>query len=285
MVIKGKWNNKKYKLIKLIGSGNFGKVYKAIDSRKKVIAIKISKDLLSITNEYNAMVKLKNMPFVPKVYDFDDLEWGGEVCHFIVMDYIHGENLKEIDTKRKLNPQIIFKLGEVLINILREIDETGYKYTDIKLENIILDKRGNVYFVDFGCLVEKGKPTKEYTPPYNINSWNINFKYDYEISTLFSVTMIMVSLIGKKEFNPLICSLEQVIVKINDLPLKNREKQFLIDGLKGKFKNFNEYKNSLSSLIKGKKSYNGLSKIDYILAVSIVSFVFVIIIGIKSILS
>ena len=138
MVIRGKWNNREYKLIKLIGSGNFGKVYKAVDTRGNIVAIKISKDILSITNEYNAMIKLKEMPFVPKVYDFDDWERDDEIQHFIVMDYIYGENLKDIGIKRELNSKIIFKLGQVLINILRQINKIGYKYTDIKLENIQL---------------------------------------------------------------------------------------------------------------------------------------------------
>ena len=281
MDIRGKWSAKEYRLIKLLGEGNCGKVYKSIDSSGNILAIKISKDIISITNEYNAMIKLRNMPFVPKIYDFDDWENGDEVLHFIVMDYIQGKNLKEMGNSKRLNSRTVFKIGQVLINILRKIDKLGYKYTDIKLENIIVDKKGNIYFVDFGSLVGKAKPTKEYTPPYNINSWNVKFSYNYEISILFSVTMVMVALIAKKEYNPLVYSLEQVICKVHDFSLKLCEKQFLVRGLGGKFRTFDEYNNFLLLLIDDKGYRRDLSKIDYLLIISIVSFVFVIIIGIK----
>ena len=283
MVIRGKWNGNEYKLIELIGTGNFGKVYKAVDYKGITIAIKISKDILSITNEYNAMVKLNSMFFAPKVYDFDDWEYGGEIQHFIVMDYIKGKNLKEISDYDKFNIRTIFKIGKVLINILSKIDILGYKYTDIKLENILVDKNGYIYFVDFGSLVERDKPTKEYTPNYNINSWNVKFDYNYKMGLIFSITMVMVAMIGKKEYNPLVYSLEKVKDNIYDFQLKRAEKQFLINSLQGKFKTFDKYNRHLSLLIKDKEGYTGLSKIDYLLIISIVSFIFVIIIGIKSI--
>lgn len=285
MDIKGKWNKNQYKLIKLIGSGNFGKVYKILDSKGEVKAIKISEDILSITNEYNGMKKLKDIRFIPKTYDFDDWEFRGKTYHFIIMDYINGKNLKEIYRYKDIDSKTIFKIGLVLIHILEKIDRLGYKYTDIKLENIIIDKMGNMYFVDFGSIVEKSKPTKEYTPNYNINSWNVKFDYNHEVGILFSVTMIIITLLGKKEYNPLLYDLDQIIDKVNKFPIDRRKRQFLIKGLIGEYRNSNEYSNSLSLLLEGKKYYNSLSKIDYLLIMSIVSFVFVIIVGIRSILS
>ena len=285
MDIKGKWNKNQYKLIKLIGSGNFGKVYKILDSKGEVKAIKISEDILSITNEYNGMKKLKDIRFIPKTYDFDDWEFRGKTYHFIIMDYINGKNLKEIYRYKDIDSKTIFKIGLVLMHILEKIDRLGYKYTDIKLENIIIDKMGNMYFVDFGSIVEKSKPTKEYTPNYNINSWNVKFDYNHEVGILFSVTMIIITLLGKKEYNPLLYDLDQIIDKVNKFPIDRRKRQFLIKGLMGKYRNSNEYSNSLSLLLEGKKYYNSLSKIDYLLIMSIVSFVFVIIVGIRSILS
>lgn len=282
MFIRGKWSKSRYKLIKLIGSGSFGRVYKIEDSKGNIRAIKISKDILSITNEYTAMTKLKDMSFVPKVYDMDDWEYKGEIYHFIVMDYIYGKNLKDISTYKKLDNKIIFRIGQVLTKILKGIDGLGYKYTDIKLENIMVDNAANIYFIDFGSLVEKNKPTKEYTPSYNINSWNVKFDYTYEMSILFSVTMIMVNLLGMEEYNPLIYNIEQIIYKIDGFLLKKDWKLFLIDGLKGKYKTFSQYSTFLDLLLNDKKYNKSLSKIDYLLIISIVSFVFVIIIGIMS---
>ena len=162
---------KNYQIIKSIGKGNFGKVYSAYDSYGNIVAIKISKELLSLTNEYNGLMKFKNMAFVPNVYDFDDWEYNGDIWHFIVMDYIQGRNLKEVSKNQQLNTRHAFKIGLRLLNIMREIDNLGYKYTDIKLENI--KENGYLHLIDYGSLVKKDEPTKEYTQIYNIKCWNV----------------------------------------------------------------------------------------------------------------
>ncbi|CCQ97327.1 putative Protein kinase [[Clostridium] ultunense Esp] len=285
MIISGKWNGREYKLLNLIGSGSFGRVYRVIDEEGNIKAIKISEDLFSITNEYNAMVRLNGLSFIPRAYDFDDWHIRGQIYHFIVMDYIQGKNLKEVGSSNEISSKTVFKIGKILINILERINGLGYRYTDIKLENILIDVKGKIYFVDFGSLTEEGMPTKEYTPSYNINSWKTEYNANYERSILFSVTMVMVSLIGQKEYNPLVFNLEQVIDRIDKFPLKRKEKQFLADGLRGKFFNLSQYIDSLVLLLKDEKNCNSLNKIDYILIASIVSFVFVIILGVKSILS
>ncbi len=79
MKIKGKWKGNEYKLIGLIGVGNFGKVYMVRDIDGNVKAMKISKDTLSITNEYNAMIALKDLEFVPIVYELDDWEYNKDI--------------------------------------------------------------------------------------------------------------------------------------------------------------------------------------------------------------
>lgn len=283
-MIKGKWNGKEYKLIRLLGSGNFGKVYIAVNKQGNMRAVKISKDLLSITNEYNAMKKLNGLKFIPKAYDFDDLVINNKIYHFIVMDYIHGQDLKKLGINNNMSNDKIYRIGLILVNILNQIYRLGYKYTDIKLENIIIDRKGRVNFVDFGSLVEISRPTKEYTPTYNINTWNVDCKYDFITGILFSVTMIMVSLIGGKEYNPLTCELKQIINIIHSFSIGKKDKQFLIDGLAGRYTDFYPYSVSLSSLIDGEKHRSSINKIDYLLIASIVSFVFVLIFGIKTII-
>ena len=102
------------------------------------------------------------------------------------------------------------------------------------------------------------------------------------MSILFSVTMIMVNLLAVEEYNPLIYDIKQVMDKIEDFPIKRDWKLFLTDGLKGRYKTLVSML-LLGLLLEDNKSYNNLSKIDYLLIISIVSFVFVIIIGIISI--
>lgn len=280
MKIKGKWKGNEYKLIGLIGVGNFGKVYMVRDIDGNVKAMKISKDTLSITNEYNAMIALKDLEFVPIVYELDDWEYNKDIFHYIVMEYIFGINLKKL-MGSALESRNIFKIGLILVNMFKRIDILGYKYTDIKLENIILDSKGRIYFIDFGGLIEKEMPTKEYTPIYNINSWNVGFNYNHQMEVMFSITMIMISLIGNTEYNPLVYSLEQIKAKIQTFPLRKDQIQFLCNALDGKYKTFSQYEKVLSNRISYNKKNNSLNKIDYVLIASIVSFVFVIIMSVR----
>lgn len=281
MYVKGRWKGKEYKLIKLIGMGNFGRVYMVKDTMGKVRAMKISKDTLSITNEYNSMIALKELDFIPDVYDFDDWEYNGDILHYIVMEYIPGINLKEVMNNNRLKLNTVFKIGLIITNMFKKIDEIGYKYTDVKLENIILDITGKIYFIDFGGLAEKGKPTKEYTPSYNINSWDVNFRYNGEMKILFSITMIMIALIGNVEYNPLKYNIEQVKTQVLSFPLGKSQKVFLYNALGGKYRTFSQYERALHNIIDHKKTYDKLGKIDYVLIASIVSFVFVIIVSIR----
>jgi len=259
-------------------------VYKAMDDMGNVRAIKISNDLFSITNEYNGMMKLEGYPFVPKVYDFDDFKMNNKIYHFIVMDYIDGQNLRKIRDNKNLNLKNVLKIGKVLVKIMEKISQLGYKYTDIKMDNVIVDRKGKVYIVDFGSLVETSKITKEYTPAYNINSWNLEYKYSPTTASLFSITMIMVSLISGREYNPMKRNLDYIIGDIKGFSIPNRVKSFLIDGLKGNFSDYHQYYRSLSSFFIEKEDRISMRKIDYLLIISVVSFVFILILGIKSIL-
>ena len=51
--------------------------------------------------------------------------------------------------------------------------------------------------------------TKEYSPAYNIISWN-KLSESYDHTMIFGISMIMISLIAKKEFNPLISNIDEI---------------------------------------------------------------------------
>lgn len=282
VVIKGKWNKKSYTLLEKIGEGAFGKIFKVRDSIGAIKAIKISKNTSSITREYYIMDKLKSLPSIPKVYDYDDWEIEGRIYHFIVMDYIRGDNLKEYARKNKLSLKIIFDVGLKIANFLEDVYKLGFKYTDMKLENILLVNDDCIYFIDFGGVVEKNKSMIEYTPCYNLISWRNSKNNNYIEQIIFTTSMIIVSLIFNREYSPIIFELKEIITKIEASRLNKNIKSILKSGLSGTYVSLRKYKSDLMKLSwNSKNTHIEIHKIDYFFIGSIIFCMFSIIFGIK----
>ncbi|WP_352418157.1 AarF/UbiB family protein [Proteiniborus sp.] len=247
----GKWNNNEYTVLSKLGEGGVGAVYKVKDNKGYTRALKISKDINSITREFNMMTKLKSLKNVPRVYEIDDYERNENIYYFLVMEYIEGYNLKEIIKYGSMKVKEIIGIGIILLNILEKFYKMGYVYADLKPENIMIDKRGKkVNFIDFGGVVEENQGIKEYTPAYSILSWEIDGCNDYIAYLVFSVAMIITSMLLKKEFNPLLNNLNQIESRIKLLVLDNRFKKCLIKALRGEIKSIGNFKESLKKSFK-----------------------------------
>src|SRR5690606_7082586 len=88
-IISGKWQKRRYQLLKELGAGANGVVYLAKDSSRHV-ALKMSMDSYSITSEVNvlkALAKVQGYVLGPFLYEMDDWDTGGKTIHFYVMEY------------------------------------------------------------------------------------------------------------------------------------------------------------------------------------------------------
>jgi len=199
----------KYKIEKLLGQGGFGNTYvgynTAFDER---IAIKeffmrgvTERDdttcAVSVSNEENVsqfeeqrekfkkearrLRKLKNEHIV-KVHDL--FEENGTA--YYVMDYIDGENLAERmrRTGKPFSETEVRKMIPQLLDALKEVHQNEIWHLDIKPGNIMLDKNGNAYLIDFGASKQiraNGSITTStalcYTPGYAPNE-QIGQMYD-----------------------------------------------------------------------------------------------------------
>ncbi|MFA5524706.1 MAG: AarF/UbiB family protein [Tissierellales bacterium] len=249
--VMGKWNKNKYTVLSKLGEGGIGAVYKIKDMKGNVRALKISKDISSITREFDMMTKLKQLKNVPRAYDIDDYKKSGNLYYFFVMDYLEGYNIKEIIRYNKIKVKEIIGIGIILLNILERIYKMGYIYVDIKPDNIMVDKRGKkIRFIDFGGVIEKGRGVKEFTPAYSIFSWDVYLSSDYDTNIVFSVAMVISSMLLRREFNPLVHNIDWVISYISYLTIDNKLKKCLIKSLRGEINQISNFKAELNRLFK-----------------------------------
>ena len=280
-IIKGKWNNNKYIVLQKLGQGGVGSVFKVKDKYGNIRAIKISSDINSITREYENMKRFKMMSSVPRAYEIDDYKKYGETFHFFTLEYISGYNLKEIMKMKNFILSDVSILGTIILKNLKVIYDLGYIYNDIKLENIMISTSSKkIYLIDFGGAVEKGQGIKEYTPTYNIVSWGMDSK-DNSTSMIFSVNMILISLILKHEPSPLLKDIKEVMLELRNNTVDNRLKRLLLLGLSGKYENIDKYTKELKNINSTKSKYKNIDIIDFIFKGSIFMFMVVLTIGIS----
>lgn len=201
--IRGRWRGKTYTLLKKLGAGGIGEIYLVNDDNGQSFAMKISQDLVSITKEYGNLEKFAGVCFAPKVYELDDCVRDNKVYHFFIMEYIEGYNLREAMSRDKLSFRNKIGIVRVLANILKCINDKGYIYTDLKYENIMIDKRnGLIRLVDLGSITEIGGRIKEYTPMYDRSSWNAGSRTADLSYQVFSIAILLISMLLNKDINP-----------------------------------------------------------------------------------
>lgn len=151
----------RYKIEKSLGSGGMGEVFLAYDREaKRHIALKrIRKDLASkdiVKKRFLREAKIASILSHPSIIPIYDIHL--KDSYYYTMPYVEGDTLKEIIKKTKLDPT--HKLGSsipTLIRIFLNICEAiGYIHSrnilhrDLKPDNIIIGKYGQVLILDWG---------------------------------------------------------------------------------------------------------------------------------------
>ena len=165
----------RYKILRILGEGGFGRVYLAHDEelfRKVAIKvphknrIKTPADLENYMKEARTLAKLENSGIVP-IYDINrDEQWG---C-YIVSKYIEGSDLSSKMKKHMLSATASAELIASVAETLHYAHTKGIVHRDIKPANILIDIDEKPILTDFGIALSeedygKDAPTKG-TPSY-----------------------------------------------------------------------------------------------------------------------
>lgn len=167
MLIEGRKLDGRYLLEKQIGSGGFGAVYLATDTRfsgNNLVAIKqISLNSEQATKLFRQEADLlynlshPNLPKVTNCFQENDQ-------NFIVMDYVSGADLSESMKKGKqFTVAESLEIADKVLDALEYLHSFLISHRDIKPHNIKINEEGKIYLLDFGTAkgnLEATNPTQ-----------------------------------------------------------------------------------------------------------------------------
>jgi len=148
----------RYLLLDKIGEGGAAVVYRARDERlDRIVAIKLLRPQFTtdeasrkrFLNEARTAAGL-NHPNIVDIYDFGENPDGSM---FIAMQYVEGQNLKDILQRRgRMTPADLVAIIPQVCNALNVAHSRGLIHRDVKPQNIMIDTQGNVRLTDFGIV-------------------------------------------------------------------------------------------------------------------------------------
>ncbi|KAH7401893.1 kinase-like domain-containing protein [Phaeosphaeria sp. MPI-PUGE-AT-0046c] len=153
-----------YTLGKLIGKGSFGKVYLAshkLSNGSRVVLKSAKKDDANLAREIHHHRQFTHA-HIARLYEVivtEELVW-------LVLEYCPGDELYNYLLQHgALEPSKVQRIFTQLVGAVSYVHNKSCVHRDLKLENILLDKHGDVKLVDFGF-------TREYEGKSNyLQTW------------------------------------------------------------------------------------------------------------------
>src|SRR3972149_6187568 len=149
-----------YKILDKLGEGGMGVVYKALDTKlDRPVALKFLPPHLSSSpeekerflHEAKAASALSH-PNITVIHEINESE--GQV--YIAMEYVEGKTLKKLAESKELSLRKALDLAIQACDGLAAAHKKEIIHRDIKSENLMLTKEGQVKIMDFGLAKVKG---------------------------------------------------------------------------------------------------------------------------------
>lgn len=148
--------NERFKVIKKIGSGSFGTVYKGLDLlTNNTVAIKFeNENSTKHTLEFKIFKKLENKTGFPEII----YEGKFEDKNILVMECL-GPTLEDLFdfTNKKFGLKTVLMIALQILNRIETLHENGFIHRDIKPDNFLIgigSNKNRMYMIDFGLSKE-----------------------------------------------------------------------------------------------------------------------------------
>ena len=145
----------RYEIVKLLGEGGMGAVYKAIDRElDRPVALKVIRPELASNASMLARFKQELLlsrqvthKNVIRIYDMGDADG----VKFITMEFVEGRDLRAlIQERKKFSPEESVEVMQQVCQALQAAHSVGVIHRDLKPQNIMREESGRILVMDFG---------------------------------------------------------------------------------------------------------------------------------------
>lgn len=200
----------RYRILNLLGKGGMGEVYRATDlTLGQSVALKflpasaaLNPHLLERFHGEVRVARQVSHPNVCRVYDIGEAEG----LPYISMEYVDGDDLGALLQRiGRLPAEKAMEISRKLCAGLAAAHARGVIHRDLKPQNIMLNKRGEVLIMDFGLAAiadqlsgaEARNGTPAYMSPEQLKGIEVTAKSD-----IYSLGLILFELFtGKKAYS------------------------------------------------------------------------------------
>jgi serine/threonine protein kinase len=147
----------RYRLIEQIGAGGMAVIYKAQDMELgRLVAVKVLRPslvgdpefLMRFRREAQAAANLSH----PNIVTVHDVGQDGPKTHFIVMEYVDGQDMKKLIRSRE-EPFGVDAALAIIVEVCKGVGyahRAGLVHCDIKPQNILVTPDNSIKVTDFG---------------------------------------------------------------------------------------------------------------------------------------
>lgn len=150
-----------YTIISKIGQGGMGEVYLAQDTTlDRKVALKILP--AEVASHHDRMERFVreaksaaalHHPNIAQIFEIGDHDG----THYIAMEYVEGETLRELIHRRKLEIKRAIEFSAQAASGIAAAHKEGIIHRDIKPENLVVTRSGQIKILDFGLAKLIGK--------------------------------------------------------------------------------------------------------------------------------